>query len=48
MICYDEFVFHRRACGLYETILHRVLVLGNGTALLVWMHWCFVREAARV
>jgi hypothetical protein len=43
MICYDEFVFHRRRCGRYETLLHRLLVLGNGVAWLAWMHWCFVR-----
>jgi hypothetical protein len=43
MICYDEFVFHRRRCGRYETMLHRLLVFGNGIAWLVWMHWCFVR-----
>jgi hypothetical protein len=43
MICYDEFVFHRKRCGLYETLLHRVLVFGNGAAWLAWMNWCFVR-----
>ena len=43
MICYDEFVFHRKRCGTYETTLHRVLVLGNGIAWLAWMNWCFVR-----
>ncbi|MSR56630.1 MAG: hypothetical protein EXS05_03020 [Planctomycetaceae bacterium] len=45
LICFDEFVYHRRRCGRYETTLHRLLVFGNGTAWLVWMHWCFVREA---
>ena len=44
MICYDEFVFHRKRCGAYETLLHRLLVFGNGIAWLAWMHWCFVRE----
>jgi hypothetical protein len=44
MICYDEFVFHRKRCGRYETILHRLLVFGNGLAWLAWMQWCFVRE----
>jgi hypothetical protein len=44
MICYDEFVFHRKRCGRYETVLHRLLVFGNGLAWLAWMHWCFVRE----
>jgi hypothetical protein len=44
MICYDEFVFHRRRCGRYETLLHRLLVFGNGVAWLAWMHWCFVRR----
>jgi hypothetical protein len=43
MICFDEFVYHRRRCGRYGTILHRLLVFGNGTAWLAWMHWCFVR-----
>jgi hypothetical protein len=45
MICYDEFVFHRKRCGAYETLLHRLLVFGNGVAWLAWVHWCFVREA---
>ncbi len=44
LICYDEFVFHRKRCGTYETFLHRLLVFGNGLAWLAWMHWCFVRE----
>ncbi len=43
LICHDEFVFHRKRCGLYETVLHRVLVFGNGAAWLAWMNWCFVR-----
>lgn len=43
LICYDEFVFHRKRCSRYETFLHRVLVFGNGTAWLAWMNWCFVR-----
>lgn len=43
LICYDEFVFHRKRCGFYETCLHRMLVLGNGVAWLAWMNWCFVR-----
>lgn len=42
LICYDEFVFHRKRCGRYETLLHRVLVFGMGVAWLAWMHWCFV------
>jgi hypothetical protein len=45
LICYDEFVFHRKRCGFYETCLHRVLVFGNGCAWLAWMNWCFVRGA---
>jgi hypothetical protein len=45
LICYDEFVFHRRRCGPYETVLHRLLVLGNAAAWLAWVHWCFVRGA---
>lgn len=44
MIGYDEFVFHRKRCGRYETLLHRILVFGNAAAWLAWMHWCFVRE----
>ncbi|MEE9394082.1 MAG: hypothetical protein V3W41_16395 [Planctomycetota bacterium] len=43
MICYGEFVFHRRSCRPYEAGLHRVLVFGNGTAWAAWMHWIFVR-----
>ena len=46
MICYDEFVFHLRRCGGYETSLHRLLVFGNGIAWLAWMHWCFARGGA--
>jgi hypothetical protein len=42
MICYDEFVFHRR-CGRFETFAHRLLTCGNGLAFLAWAHWCFVR-----
>ena len=45
LICYDEFVFHRKRCGGYETTLHRLLVFGNGVAWLAWMNWCFVRGA---
>lgn len=43
MICYDEFVFHRR-CARFETFTHRLLTCGNGLAFLAWAHWCFVRE----
>ncbi len=43
MICFDEFVFHRKRCGLYETVLHRLLVFGHGIAWLAWANWCFVR-----
>jgi hypothetical protein len=43
MICYDEFVFHRKRCRGFETILYRVLVLGQGVAWMAWAHWCFVR-----
>ncbi len=46
VISYDEIVFHRKRCGAYETVLHRLLVFGNGIAWLAWMHWCFVREDA--
>jgi hypothetical protein len=44
LICYDEFVFHRR-CGRYETFTHRLLTGGNGLAFLAWAHWCFVDRA---
>lgn len=43
LICYDEFIFHRRRCTRWETLLHRGLVFGNGIAWLAWAHWCFVR-----
>jgi hypothetical protein len=43
MICYDEFVFHRKRCRRLETLLHRGLVFGQGGAWLAWAHWCFVR-----
>ncbi len=46
LICYDEFVYHRRRCRRIETLLHRFLVFGNGIALLAWTHWCFVRDHA--
>ncbi len=42
LICYDEFAFHVRRCKPFETLLHRMLVLGNGAAFLCWMHWVFV------
>ncbi len=48
MISYDEFIFHRKRCGGYETLLHRLLVFGNGVAWLAWVHWCFVRGDAHV
>jgi hypothetical protein len=43
LICYDEFVFHRKRCGAHETLTHRLLTFGNGLAWLAWMHWVFVR-----
>jgi hypothetical protein len=42
LICYDEFAFHIRRCKPFETVLHRMLVLGNGAAFLCWMQWVFV------
>ncbi len=39
LIVYDETRFHR-ACGRYETVLHRLLVIGNGVAFLCWLSWC--------
>jgi len=44
LICYDEFVFHRRRCTTVETVFHRLLVFGNGAAWMAWCHFCFVRE----
>ena len=46
LICYDEFIFHRRRCRRLETVLHRLLVFGNGAAWLAWAHWCFVERGA--
>lgn len=43
MICYDEFVFHRKRCGKRENWYHRMLVFGNGLAWLSWMHLIFNR-----
>lgn len=45
LICYDEFVFHRKRCLPLETLFHRLLVFGNGVAWLAWFHWCFVRPS---
>ncbi len=44
LICYDEFVFHRRRCGRFEALLHRTLLAGHAAAFLAWAHFCFVRE----
>lgn len=44
LICYDEFVFHRRRCGRLEALLHRTLLAGHAAAFLAWAHFCFVRE----
>jgi hypothetical protein len=43
LVCHDEFVYHRKACGKTETLFHRLLTLGNGAAFLAWFHWVFVR-----
>jgi hypothetical protein len=43
LVCHDEFVYHRRACGKVETLLHRALTLGNGVAFVAWFHWVFAR-----
>ncbi|MFN8360862.1 MAG: hypothetical protein U0264_13190 [Candidatus Kapaibacterium sp.] len=40
-ISYDEFVFHIKRCGKLETLYHRMLVLGNGTAWLAWFHYIY-------
>jgi hypothetical protein len=42
LICYDEFAFHVRRCKPFETMLHRMLVFGNGLAFLCWVHWIYV------
>lgn len=44
LICYDEFVFHRRRCGRLEAWMHRTLLAGHAVAFLAWAHYCFVRE----
>ena len=44
LVCYDEFVYHRKACGRAETLFHRLLTLGNGAAFLAWFHWVFARS----
>jgi hypothetical protein len=44
LICYDEFVFHRRRCGPTESLLHHTLLGGHATAFLAWVHFCFVRQ----
>ncbi|MEM7133546.1 MAG: hypothetical protein AAF702_45050 [Chloroflexota bacterium] len=41
LICYDEFAFHVRRCKPFETMLHRLLVFGNGIAFLIWVDWIF-------
>ncbi|HCU25792.1 MAG TPA: hypothetical protein DF383_12310 [Deltaproteobacteria bacterium] len=46
LICFDEFVFHRRRCRRLETLMHRFLVFGYAVAWLAWAHWCFVRPLA--
>ena len=43
-IVFDETRFHR-ACGTYETVLHRLLVGGNGIAFLAWLSWCFAQDS---
>lgn len=43
LIAFDETRFHR-ACGRYETLLHRLLVFGNGVAFACWFGWCCGRE----
>jgi len=36
LICYDEFLFHKKRCRRLETMFHRMLVFGNGTAFFLW------------
>ncbi len=42
-ISYDEFVFHIKRCGRLENTYHRMLVLGNGIAWLLWFHFIFCK-----
>ncbi len=44
LIVFDEVRFHR-ACGRYETALHRLLVGGHAVAFLAWLSWCVDRGA---
>ncbi len=48
LISYDEFAFHIRRCKPFETLLHRMLVFGNGAAFLCWLHWLFVTRMSYV
>lgn len=43
LVCYDEFVFHRKRCSLKETVFHRILVFGNTGAFLAWFHLIFIK-----
>lgn len=45
LVAVDEARFHR-ACGRYETVLHRVLVGGNAVAFLAWLSWGMSRAVA--
>lgn len=42
LICYDEFIFHRKRCGKRETTYHRMLVFGNAIAWLSWLHYIYL------
>lgn len=44
LIAFDEARFHAR-CSRRETLLHRLLVGGNGVAFLAWCHACFAGGA---
>lgn len=37
LICYDEFVFHRKRCKPKENRYHSMLIFGNGIAWLCWL-----------
>ncbi|MDF3821065.1 hypothetical protein P3G55_14225 [Leptospira sp. 96542] len=43
VICYDEFIFHKKRCGRLENLYHRMLVIGNGIAWLAWFQYIYVR-----
>ncbi|WP_210414343.1 hypothetical protein [Leptospira jelokensis] len=43
LICYDEFVFHKKRCEEVENRYHKMLVFGNGITWLLWFHFIYVK-----